>query len=281
EMAFNEEMVRRQRGQRDARAVVRHVLECEYEQLDRRTVDGIACEGFRTTDPTYANGFLGDVRVELWVDVDTYLPVRLETETLRDGTRFLTVSDQYEWDVAVDAREFEPVIPEGYTSPMAGPVQMPAMDEPSLIEGLQMLRDFGADTYPEALTMQGMVAQMSGFKERVMNMMRQGDREGMKAFMKKHYDIDLGDEKPSMEQLTQATMRITLKLQGPCLFYATLVQDRKDPAYHGKVVTPADAGLPLVRWRISESEYRVIFGDLHAETVDAQTLAELEAALPE
>jgi hypothetical protein len=32
--------------------------------------------------------------------------------------------------------------------------------------------------------------------------------------------------------------------------------------------------------RVSENEYRVIFGDLHAEMVSPEKLAELEAALP-
>ena len=40
------------------------------------------------------------------------------------------------------------------------------------------------------------------------------------------------------------------------------------------------AELPLMRWRVSDDEYRVIFGDLHVETVSADTLATLEAALP-
>ena len=36
----------------------------------------------------------------------------------------------------------------------------------------------------------------------------------------------------------------------------------------------------LLRWKTAENEYRVIFADLHAETVNAETLAKLEAALP-
>ena len=39
-------------------------------------------------------------------------------------------------------------------------------------------------------------------------------------------------------------------------------------------------GKVLLRWKVSENEYRVIFGDLHAETVSPEKLAELEKALP-
>jgi hypothetical protein len=35
-----------------------------------------------------------------------------------------------------------------------------------------------------------------------------------------------------------------------------------------------------MRWKVSDKEYRVICGDLHAETVAAEKLAELEKALP-
>ena len=53
--------------------------------------------------------------------------------------------------------------------------------------------------------------------------------------------------------------------------------------YYGKTITPKDADKVLLRWNVSEkvsdNEYRVIFGDLHAETVDADVLAELEGAL--
>ena len=38
----------------------------------------------------------------------------------------------------------------------------------------------------------------------------------------------------------------------------------------------ADAGKVLMRWQLDDGNYRVIFGDLHTETVNAQRLALLE-----
>jgi hypothetical protein len=35
-----------------------------------------------------------------------------------------------------------------------------------------------------------------------------------------------------------------------------------------------------MRWKVSDTEYRVIFGDLHAETVSPEKLAELERTIP-
>jgi hypothetical protein len=35
-----------------------------------------------------------------------------------------------------------------------------------------------------------------------------------------------------------------------------------------------------MRWKVSDNEYRVIFGDLHTQTVTAEALANLEKNLP-
>jgi hypothetical protein len=88
----------------------------------------------------------------------------------------------------------------------------------------------------------------------------------------------------SEEDKTQRLSDATLPIRGLAEFYMTLGWGRKDPAYYpayyGKTVTPKDADKVLVRWKVSDSEYRVIFGDLHAESVTPEKLAELEKLLP-
>ena len=71
-----------------------------------------------------------------------------------------------------------------------------------------------------------------------------------------------------------------MKLMSLTMFHVVLAGQQKNPVYHGDVVRPSDRELPLMRWNASDDTYRVIFGDLHAETVSAETLARLEAALP-
>jgi hypothetical protein len=63
-------------------------------------------------------------------------------------------------------------------------------------------------------------------------------------------------------------------------FFRGLNDDKKDAAYYGETVTPKDTDKVLLRWKVSDKEYRVIFGDLHAETVSSERLAELEKSLP-
>jgi len=76
------------------------------------------------------------------------------------------------------------------------------------------------------------------------------------------------------------TMNKFMPIISTVTFYMTLVGEKKEPAYYGNVVTPQDADKVLMRWKVSDNEYRVIYGDLHAETVTPEKLAELEKALP-
>jgi len=60
-------------------------------------------------------------------------------------------------------------------------------------------------------------------------------------------------------------------------FYAGLVIEGKDPAYYGSKVTAEFPHAVLMRWKIEDGKYRIIFGDLTARDVSAGELAQLEA----
>ncbi|MHC4086908.1 MAG: hypothetical protein ACYSWZ_13130, partial [Planctomycetota bacterium] len=65
------------------------------------------------------------------------------------------------------------------------------------------------------------------------------------------------------------------------LFYMALVEDKKEPVYYGQTVGPNDVEAVLMRWKISDGQYRVVFGDLTTGNVTAEELAELEKLLLE
>ena len=71
-------------------------------------------------------------------------------------------------------------------------------------------------------------------------------------------------------------------LQGVNLKYgaqyaARLETESKEPMYYGQTVTAADTDKVLLRWKLDDGTYRVIFGDLRIEDVSPPRLAELEA----
>lgn len=98
---------------------VENFQSCDYSKLGQKTVEGVLCEGFETTDPA----FMGvDVPPELkidslvanlWVSVETGYPVLLEDkcEGKFSGKRSF---DQFQWDVELEPSIFEPNIPPDY-----------------------------------------------------------------------------------------------------------------------------------------------------------------------
>jgi hypothetical protein len=52
----------------------------------------------------------------------------------------------------------------------------------------------------------------------------------------------------------------------------------KDTVYHGKTVGPENKDKVLFRWKLNDGRYRVIFGNLKAETVSGERLKELEGS---
>ena len=273
EMALNDQIVEKSRQQSyDPRMMVEQILECDYEELGRSRINGVEVEGFQTADPAYMGGVMGEVDVTLWVDAETWLPVQMdmtidmEMPMPTGGKMHMSgVMNGFQWDVPVEAKQFIPVIPDGYTSMTDGPIKMPEMDEATAIEGLRLYLKY-TNRYPEDLSLM----KLMGASGEIMK----GETPAAEALKESLKD---GDQKSR----TQKMMDFMLPIQATGGFYMLLVQDQKDPAYYGDTVTPEMPNAVLLRWKVSEDEYRVIFADLKAETVSGTRLAELEGLHPQ
>ena len=82
-----------------------------------------------------------------------------------------------------------------------------------------------------------------------------------------------------MDKHAEPNQRDMIDIGGAAMFYGMLVKEKKDPAYYGNKVTASDSNTVLMRWKISDNQYRMIYGDLHTEDVNAEKLAELEKAV--
>jgi len=254
---LNDTMIERFKEQcNDPRRMIKKMLSCEYNSLGQSLIDGINVEGFQTTDPAYSmHGTFGQADVKVWVDVKTWLPVRSEILVVEDvdgEVRTHRVDDNFQWNVPVDAAKFEPDMPDDYTT-RSGDITLPAFTEETAIKGFTVFADL-AGKYPDNL--------------------------GGKTFFKE-LEALLGptrDRTPNEKYTKLAD--VTMPIGGLLSFYQMLVQGKKDPAYYGEFVTPKDTDLVLMRWKVSDNEYRVIFGDRHAETVTVEVLKELEKDMP-
>jgi hypothetical protein len=55
-----------------------------------------------------------------------------------------------------------------------------------------------------------------------------------------------------------------------------LSQEKRDPVYYGRTVTPGDGAAVLLRWREDSGRYKVIFGDLRVAEMTYDELAAIE-----
>jgi hypothetical protein len=250
------------------------IIKCKYESLGRSTVDGVEVEGFHTTDPNI-RWFLQftdrQVDGKVWVDVKTRLPVCLErtgSGITKTGGRmsYHEVLDHIQWDLPLTGAEFEPpAVPSGYVivaDNLPGPIT-----EEGTIQGLKQCVEL-LGKYPGNIS----VAPPEGIQSEL-------DASDSPAAVRLKEELKGLPEQDRINRL----MEVGTPLRCVQRFFVGLMDvmdDGRDPAYYGGTVTPQDADKVLLRWKVSDSEYRVIFGDLHAETVSPEKLAELEAALP-
>ena len=262
-MEFDDDLLARMKKQNnDPREMIKQIMSCEYTELGRSVIDGVEVEGFETTDPTFMAGMAEDVNVKLWVDVKSWLPVRQELNIkVNEQTQMYGVVYDYQWDIPVDASLFEPVIPEDFTGFPTEGMKMPKMTEEAAVEGLRMFAEF-AGKYPKNLNMVTVMQEFGKLKD--------SQSPAAEQFRQKLEQAESEEEKMTK------MMDMFRPVQSLSMFYMVLVQDRREPAYYGESVGPDDADAVLMRWKISEGRYRVIFGDLTAEDVSVEKLAELE-----
>jgi len=251
----------------EPRTIIKQLLSCEHESLGQSVIDGITVEGFQTTDLAYEGGFFGEadwqgelekVDVKLWADVDTFLPVRVETDivTKKEGMQIREVSYDFRWNIVISPNDFESSKPSGYHSDTPEDVVVRGGSEENTINALRLFAE-AVGHYPASLETKPFMAEL-----------------------KSRITLDPNAyEGSSGEATTKKSLNEWLLMINPSLFYEPLVEGNKDPAYYGETVTPKDADKVLLRWKLSDNEYRVIYGDLHAETVSPEKLTELEKDL--
>lgn len=232
----------------DPRQFIKQLMSVEHEELGPSQIDGIDVEGIEVSSPRVTGGMFEDATARLWVATGTDLPVRVEIEGKAMGgqTQMKMVLDDFQWDAQLDPSFFEPNIPSDYTSREQ---TLPEVTEATTIRGLRAFAEIADGRYPSSLAM-------------ITVMQEAGEAAKAKP-----------DVKLSQQEKAVPTFEDIIPASG---FYAKLTREDKDVAYYGNTVTADDADAVLMRWKISDNQYRVIFGDLTAENVTAEQLAELE-----
>ncbi|MHC4426332.1 MAG: hypothetical protein ACYSYV_09565 [Planctomycetota bacterium] len=232
----------------DPRVMVRHMMSAEYKQLGRDKINGIEVEGIECAGPRVMGGMFEDATARLWVEIGTDFPVRIEIDGIVSGGQMemSMVMDDFQWNVELDPALFVPDIPSDYTSQE----MKTEANEGTAINGLKLFAELTDGRYPSNLAL--------------LTLMKEITEE-----LTKKYGIKV------IEKQDEYTSALTDILQAGS-FYAQLAGEEKEAVYYGDTVTAENPEAMLLRWKVSDGVYRVVFGDLSAGNFSAEELAELE-----
>jgi hypothetical protein len=244
----------------DPVTLLKAMLEHEYTDLGRKTINGVAAWGIEVSDPKLgtkmgsliSGGMFDEITVQLWVDEKDELPIRINaTGSSKDGQVSMeTVYDHFQWDIEIEPTLLKPAIPDDYELMTQGKWETGNEGE-EIIDVLRLFVEYADGKYPVSLkTMTVAKAIATALKKK----------------------FPRGSPEPSKELLSRF-----MKVDRVGMMYATLEKDGKDPAYYGDKVSAESPDAVLFRWKIDGDTYRVVFGDLRTEDVSAEKLAELEA----
>jgi hypothetical protein len=262
----DEMMDKMQKESRDPRYMASRFMESEYEELGSAVIDGIQVEGIVITDPAVFGGMYEKIHLEYWVDIVTGLPVQMKMDvTMAMGEKTMNmqmVTHDFQMNIEIDPAEFVPDIGDDYTELPS--MQMPKMDGSSAIESLKKFHEM-AGVYPKNLNIMNLIGELQEVGE-----------EQMKEQRKVLENMAEEGRQAAIETIEQETIKDMMPIMSVGQFYIRLVQEKRDPMYYGENVTPDDSDAILLRWRLDDGKYRVIFGDLDQKDVSAEQLAEWE-----
>jgi hypothetical protein len=183
------------------------------------------------------------------VDVATGWPVEMTLDIAgADGAETHVVVTDFQWEAEVAPDTFVLAIPADY-QPLAQVDARQLDTGVQIAEALAYFAELSGGTYPTQLTPVAIVGEVGAIYQKL-------DAAGTPP--------EIDDDK-------------VIKLKYAATYVREMDDEGKEPVYYGDTVTAADAGKVLLRWKLDDTRYRVIFGDLHLDDVDAARLAELEA----
>jgi len=263
EMTLTDELMEKMDTENgDPLTLLKALADCEPVDLGHDTINGIKVWGIEATDPVLgtklgsvlSSGMFDNIVVRLWVNVDTKLPVRLTAQgSARNGEISMDlIIDEFQWDVAMDPAELELTIPEDYK--LLGQATWDVTNEgEDIVEVLEFFAEYADGKYPSSLSTMTVAREIVGPLRRKLVQYQSS-----------------GLPKEIMEELTK------LEMVGQA--YIALENEGKDPAYFGDKVTAEFPHAVLLRWKIGDDMYRVVFGDLSIRDVSSDELVRLEAA---
>jgi hypothetical protein len=217
-------------------------------ELGPKEIDGKKAWGYqidmRKIEPDRYPGV-----VEFWLDADSW-PISVRVDEKRLGMLSSQVS-RFEWNIDLDPRLFDTTPPKGYKDVTP---KIPALEGlvREIGKALKVYADMSGGSYPRHKRLYADVICDELYKM-------------------------IGIESPPTPAQRNDEKYKTVEGARLGFIQISVAQDwNTDFAYHGKTVGPKDKDKVLLRWKLDDGRYEVIYGDLRAETVTAERLRALE-----
>lgn len=224
-----------------AKDMVEYFHSYEYEEIGTRKVDDIMATGIEINDPAFWAGEYEKGSVRLWVDGSTSWPVLIEREFWSDGGK-VHITEEYtdfQWNPSLSKEDFEFTVPENYGTLDFGETKD---GEEGAIEGLRAYSSLSNGRYPSDPSFDTAASEIRKDRDRLLE------------------DGEWGPDE----------IKVFFKVRGLNAFYKELVEDGIEVEYFGSEVGARDYNKVLMRWKLDDGRWRVIYGDLRTETIEVE-----------
>jgi hypothetical protein len=227
--------------------------------LGDKEIRGKKTQGFRIDthkiDPDVPRGTMMDI----WISQESHLPIEISIDmkemwpSLVGGT-YIARIENIEWNVPLDPVLFDTTPPKGYTeSPIPDAGLSDADRVKQVVDALRVYSELSGGHYPQVKAIYGDTTRNEVVKK-------------------------LGITWPATSVDQMKERKYVKAMQAARGFAEINVIQRHNPdaAYYGKTVGPKDNDKVLLRWKLDDGRYQVLFGNLRDEIVTAERLRVLE-----
>lgn len=237
---LTDEQVAELRRQSDAAEIVRSFRDREHRVLDGRRIDGARAEGIEIVDPPEWREMFDSARWRLWVDKETGWPVRIELEGTAAGgdVRKTFILHDFQWNAALSPAEFKVDVPADYR--LIADLGEVVADEETALASLRAYAKLLDGRYPSRLNFATAIAEA---------------------------EAELDARHDRYDEAAGRDLGALFAVRSACRFFNDLAAAGREATWHGDSVTARDFDRVLMRWRLDDGSWRVVYGDLRTATV--------------
>ncbi|MGD0381987.1 MAG: hypothetical protein ABSA77_00605 [Thermoguttaceae bacterium] len=222
--------------------------------LGIKEINGKKAHGFEMDIKKISPNYPDPGIAEIWIDLESNLPVHARYNIgpgdILSEVWFIV---DFQWNIDLDPKLFDPIPPEGYTDATKTP---PTLEE----QVSEIIKSF--NIYAEEIDGRYPSEDGCDFAQTA----------NIKLNAAKYDKLP----KPPPVSIVKKREEKIKKAEKGWLLCSELQHYNSAFAYHGNSVSPQDKDKVLLRWKLDNGKYAIIYGDLHYETVTAEKLHSLE-----